>query len=170
MDVLVMAELPSRSKALDIGVNLAHACSFFRGCANGYALNCQCRRRAALEASGDLAWHAPWADITHQPSDIGTRPDAVGKLHLVRPIRFASWLFLEVFAGTARMTAAFRRTDPLGIRTLPPWDVGFCPEFGLLVPSNLRRFLSLPASGHVEGVWLGTPCTLPVVSTEAHLH
>lgn len=157
--VAVMSGLPSRSRALDIGDNLAHVCAFVRGRAHDFELNAQCRRRASLEALGDLSWHAAWADTTHQPSDSGTRPDSVGKLHIARPLWLAAQLFLEVFAGTARVTAAFRRTDRFRERTLDPWDVLYGSKYDLLVPNNVRRLLSLIASGHVEGVWLGTPCT-----------
>ena len=39
------------------------------------------------------------------------------------------------------------------------WDILYGANFDLLVESNLRKLLNLMASGHIEGTWLGTPCT-----------
>ena len=68
-------------------------------------------------------------------------------------------LFLEVFAGSARMTAAFRAHPHFRDRVSDPWDMIYGEMFDLLVETNLRKLLNLLASGHIAGTWLGTPCT-----------
>ena len=65
-------------------------------------------------------------------------------------------LFLEVYAGSARLSAAMKRR---GIDTSPPWDIDFGRKYDLCIAKNARRLYNVITSGHIIGVWWGTPCS-----------
>ena len=68
-----------------------------------------------------------------------------------RPSRFS----LEIFAGSARLSAAMRRT---GI-AIYPIDTCLFPSHNVLAGNLEERILSWIRSGRIEFVWLGMPCT-----------
>ena len=57
------------------------------------------------------------------------------------------------------MIAAFRAHPHFQEKVAKSWDIFYGANIDLLVESNLRKLLNLMASGHIEGTWLGTPCT-----------
>ena len=64
--------------------------------------------------------------------------------------------FLELFAGTGRLTEAVRRE---GMKAFPSFEVSRGREYDLLDPKVQSFVLSLLKSGAVWWVHLGTPCT-----------
>ena len=66
----------------------------------------------------------------------------------------AAGLFLEVFAGSARLTAAFRANPTFKDKVADPWDIIYGKMYDLLVEANLRKLLNLLASGHIAGTLL----------------
>ena len=64
--------------------------------------------------------------------------------------------FLELFAGTGRLTEAVRRS---GLRVLPHFELANGREFNLLHPNIQALILEGIKSGRVWWLHLGTPCT-----------
>jgi hypothetical protein len=64
-------------------------------------------------------------------------------------------LFLEVFAGTGRLSRAVAR------KGLPAeaWDIEYGTSCDVLQPRNKKKILDLIQSGRVAFLWLGFPCT-----------
>ena len=78
---------------------------------------------------------------TEAPGSAGTRPA----------------YFLELFSGTAQLTAA---VDRIGLRVLPDIEVAKGKIFDLTHPKAQQFILSLLESGQIWFVHLGTPCTV----------
>ena len=112
-----------RQRALNLTDNIANACAMIKGRAHEFYLNCEMRRRAALEAVSDVILCPGWVDTLHQPGDGGTRPDRFGRLVLERPIWVKANMFLEIFAGEGVMTASARLHPYYGDRVGEPWDI-----------------------------------------------
>ena len=72
--------------------------------------------------------------------------------------RHGPW-FLEIFSGTARLTAAVRA---LGVPCLPPIDITVCQEvpspFDVLDCDNWSFIMKLIACGAIKFLHFGTPC------------
>lgn len=66
-------------------------------------------------------------------------------------------LFLEIFAGTGRLTQA---VGSLGLSTLPPIEIKAGGHFDMRRRSTQRVVLAWLRSGRVSWVHLGTPCTV----------
>ena len=64
-------------------------------------------------------------------------------------------LVVEVFAGSARVTAAWKLK---GLKVADPWDTLYGVRFDLTEARSVRRLFNLLSSGHVCIVWWGTPC------------
>lgn len=64
--------------------------------------------------------------------------------------------FLELFAGTGRLTEAVRRN---GLKVLPAFELANGREFNLLNPSIQSLVFGIVKSGRVWWLHLGTPCT-----------
>ncbi len=155
LPVLARRGLPERTDCLDLSDNEACVGLLSKGRSPVWALNRECQKRAAVEGAYDIHLKPAWVDTHHQPGDEGTRANAEGKLRIGQPMWMCAFLFVEVFAGSARVTSAARSC---GIKTLDPWDILYGTMYDLLRPKNVRKLLRILSSGHVFFAWWGTPC------------
>ena len=58
---------------------------------------------------------------------------------LEKPLWMSAGLFVKIFAGSARLTAAFRAHPPFEEKVAKPCDILYGENFDLLVESNLRN-------------------------------
>ena len=100
--------LPPGTRLVDLGDSRVTCGAWVKGRSPSWALNLEARRRSALEAAYDVAMVIPWTPTSFQPADVGTRPDAHGRLAVPGPIFLCAKLFLEVFGGSCRLTSAAR--------------------------------------------------------------
>ena len=68
-----------------------------RGRAGPPDLNSVLRSRAAHEAVTESRQVTGWVPTTHMTADKGTRPDALGRLSLERPLFILPHLIIEIF-------------------------------------------------------------------------
>ena len=71
--------------------------------------------------------------------------------------RAARRAFLELFAGSGRLSGAVQR---LGVDTGPVMDLLHGPEFDLLLLPIQSLVLQWLEAGRIACVWLGTPCSI----------
>jgi len=86
----------------------------------------------------------------------GSIPSKPSKLKKVENHKVGPTAFLELFAGTARLSEAIEKS---GSRTLPAFDVAKGQHYNLLDGGVQEVVLGLIRGGHVWYIHLGTPCT-----------
>ena len=104
--------------------------------------------------------HGP--PLTKLPTQTAQRPVWKSWNEVPRDVdevaRHGPW-FLEIFSGTARLTAAVRA---LGVPCLPPIDITVCQEvpspFDVLDCDNWSFIMKLIACGAIKFIHFGTPC------------
>ena len=72
-----------------------------------------------------------WVGTDFQPCGSGTQANEHGVLFLEKPIFMRNRIVVEIFSGSAGVTAARRQS---GLSVAGPWDILYGPQFDLLVP------------------------------------
>ena len=86
---------------------------------------------------------------------------ALAQARLLRSIFVAELVAIELFAGTARLSAAWAAC---GLRVGPAFEISSGPRWDLLRSETQQKVLELIRSGRVWYVHFGTPCTIWSIS------
>ena len=97
-----------------------------------------------------------WSDTTRMPPDQGTRASGDGRLKIGRLLSPIRSLFIEVFAGSCKLSIAVSQYAQVVVSS---WDVIYGPEFDLLRKPSVHKLLRVLESPYVVAVWWGTPCS-----------
>ena len=148
----IAVEFEDMVYATDASEQRGAICSAFLGRDIVHMLYKVCRTKGAYTrlASADSFPDAATAeDLADTGKGLETRPKTVP-----RPLAF-SFEFIEVFAGSSRISAALSR---LGVIVGPPLDISFSEEFDLSKVHVLSWIYHLIESGRLLGIAIEPPC------------
>ncbi|CAK0906294.1 unnamed protein product, partial [Prorocentrum cordatum] len=167
-------------RLLTLSDNLVSAVVFDRGRSSSWALNALCRRAAAYQIAGCVAWRVRHIRADRNHADEGSRrpraprvlvptrleggapvaPQRTGGRRLGAPRHHgaprATQAAPELFAGTGRLSASLKRQ---GLRVLPGAEIKRSARYDLSRRSTQRAVLRWIRSGKVWHVHLGTACS-----------